>query len=76
MHIRKKLGFTLIEMLVVIAVIALLVSVVVPTVGTNISKAKATTDAANLRSVLGQVNTLLVGGSKLDASVFCTKSGF
>ena len=69
MNIRKKLGFTLIEMLVVIAVIALLVSVVVPTVGTNISKAKATTDAANLRSVLGQVNTLLVGGSKLDASV-------
>ena len=66
---RKQCGFTLIEMLVVIAVIALLVSIVIPAIGTNISKAEATTDAANLRSVLGQVNTLLVGGSQLAAAL-------
>lgn len=66
---RNRHGFTLIEMLVVIAIIAILVSIVVPAIGENISKAEATTDAANLRSVLGQVNTLIVGGSKLNATV-------
>lgn len=69
MENKRQGGFTLIEMLVVIAIIALLVSIVIPAVGSNISKAEATTDAANLRSVLGQVNTLLVGGSKIDAAV-------
>ena len=56
MH-RNKKGFTLIEMLVVIAIIAVLVSIVIPTVSTTSSKAKAATDAANLRSVLGALNS-------------------
>ena len=53
---RNKKGFTLIEMLVVIAVIAVLVSVVIPTVTAATTKAKAATDAANLRSALGALN--------------------
>ena len=46
----NKKGFTLIEMLVVIAIIAVLVSIVVPTISSSTGKAKAATDAANLRS--------------------------
>ena len=47
----NKKGFTLIEMLVVIAIIAVLVSIVVPAVSNSTTKAKASTDAANLRSI-------------------------
>jgi len=48
--LTSKKGFTLIEMLVVIAIIAILVAIIVPTVTSSTSKAKAATDAANLRS--------------------------
>lgn len=60
--ISHKKGFTLIEMLVVIAIIAVLVSIVVPVVGNTTDKAKAATDAANLRSVLGLLNIHVVNG--------------
>lgn len=48
---KKSKGFTLIEMLVVIAIIAVLVSIIVPVVGNSTAKAKAAADAANLRSM-------------------------
>lgn len=52
----NKKGFTLIEMLVVIAIIAILVAIIVPTVTSATSKAKAATDAANLRSAMAEAN--------------------
>jgi prepilin-type N-terminal cleavage/methylation domain-containing protein len=55
--LRNKKGFTLIEMLVVIAIIAILVSVVIPVVGQSTDRAKAATDAANLRSTLASLNS-------------------
>ena len=57
---KNKKGFTLIEMLVVIAIIAVLVSIVVPVVGSTTTKAEAAVDAANLRSVLGYMNSVLI----------------
>ncbi len=48
----NKKGFTLVEMLVVIAIIAILVSILIPTVMGATKKAKASTDAANLRSAV------------------------
>ena len=54
---NSKKGFTLIEMLVVIAIVAVLVAVVIPTVGESTNRAKAATDAANLRSTLGSLNS-------------------
>ena len=47
-------------MLVVIAIIAVLVAIIIPTVTAATTKANAATDAANLRSVLGQANSLLM----------------
>lgn len=64
---RNRKGFTLIEMLVVIAVIAVLVAIVVPTVTSATAKAKAATDAANLRMIQGTANTNLVGSDVLEA---------
>ena len=51
---KNKKGFTLIEMLVVIAIIAILVAIIVPTVTSATNKAKFATDAANLRSALAE----------------------
>ena len=65
--LRNKKGFTLIEMLVVIAIIAVLVSIIIPTVSASTSKAKAAADAANLRSVMGQLNGVLAEGDQMDA---------
>lgn len=50
MNKMNKKGFTLIEMLVVIAIIAILVAIIIPVVGNSTTKAEAATDAANLRS--------------------------
>lgn len=61
---KRKEGFTLIEMLVVIAIIAVLVSVVIPVIGNSTDQAKAATDAANLRTVLGELNVHVVNGDK------------
>lgn len=57
---KNNKGFTLIEMLVVIAIIAILVAVVVPTVTASTSKAKAAADGANLRSSLGLLNVQMI----------------
>ena len=62
--LRNKKGFTLIEMLAVIAIIAVLVSIVIPAISSSTDRAKAATDAANLRSTLGYLNTALATGEK------------
>ena len=56
----NKKGFTLIEMLVVIAIIAVLVAIIIPVTNAATAKANAAADAANLRSVMGEANILLV----------------
>ena len=62
MKMNKK-GFTLIEMLVVIAVIAILVSIVIPVVGDSTEKAKEARDAANIRSAIATVTTQALAGT-------------
>lgn len=48
--LKKKNGFTLIEMLVVVAIIVILVMVSIPMMVSSLDKAKTATDAANLRA--------------------------
>ena len=67
--LRNKKGFTLIEMLVVIAIIAVLVSIVIPTVVATTDSARAAADAANLRSTLGSLNTIITMHGDLDEQV-------
>lgn len=51
----NKKGFTLVEMLVVIAIIAVLVAIIVPTAIGATNKASASANAANLRSYAAEM---------------------
>lgn len=46
----NKKGFTLMEMLIVVAIIAILVIIAIPTFNSALAKARAATDVANIRS--------------------------
>lgn len=46
----NKQGFTLMEMLIVVAIIAVLVAIAIPTFSGTLKKANAATDLANIRS--------------------------
>ena len=64
---KSHKGFTLIEMLVVIAIIAVLVAIIIPVVGNSTTKAKAATDAANLRSAQSSITIATLTTSDLSA---------
>lgn len=66
---KDKKGFTLVEMLVVIAIIAVLVAIIIPTVLSANTKAKAAADAANLRSVLGEANNAAMLGQGIQSVI-------
>jgi len=69
MNKMNKKGFTLIEMLVVIAIIAILVSIIIPAVGSSTKRAAAATDAANLRSAKAVISIMLLDGETFEDGV-------
>lgn len=53
--LSKKKGFTLMEMMIVVAIIAILIAIIVPTFKGALDRAKAATDEANLRAYYAEV---------------------
>ena len=75
MKMNKK-GFTLIEMLVVVAIIAVLVAIVIPTVGNSTESAKEAKDAANIRAAISEVTTkALLGTTSATEEVTLSQTG-
>ena len=51
MHkMKNSKGFTLMEMLIVVAIIAVLIAIAIPTFNASLNKARVATDEANIRS--------------------------
>lgn len=64
---RKNEGFTLVEMLIVVAIIAILIAVSIPLVGESLEKAREATDTANERAAIGLAETRYLAGIWDDA---------
>jgi len=54
---RDKKGFTLMEMLIVVAIIAILIAIAIPTFSSQLEKARVSTDQANVRSAYAVMQT-------------------
>lgn len=67
---QNKNGFTLMEMLIVIAIIAVLIAVAIPVFASQLEKAREATDLANVRSAYAQLSTeALLGDSEATVTV-------
>ena len=51
---KNNKGFTLMEMLIVVAIIAILIAIMIPTFNAQLEKAREATDAANIRAAYAE----------------------
>ncbi len=76
--LTNKKGFTLMEMLIVVAIIAVLVAIAIPTFNGALTKAKESADVANVRATYAdcQIDMLTNGvAAPSDKNAFTTKIG-
>ena len=66
--IKNSKGFTLMEMLIVVAIIAVLVAIAIPTFTTSLNKARVATDQANIRSGYASVMAEILTNQYDDAT--------
>ena len=59
---KDKKGFTLAELLIVVAIIAVLVAIAIPVFTSQLEKSREATDISNLRSYYAEITTALITG--------------
>ncbi len=59
----NKKGFTLAELLIVVAIIAVLVAIAIPIFTSQLEKSREATDAANIRDYYAEISVGLLDGS-------------
>lgn len=63
----EKGGFTLAELLIVVAIIAVLVAIAIPVFTAQLNNAKAATDEANARSIYAVLTADYLDNNKVDS---------
>ncbi len=66
---KSKKGFTLVELMIVVVIMAILVAVAVPIYSAVTKNARAKTCASNRREIVSQISNYCMGGSD-DGSMF------
>lgn len=66
--IREKKGFTLAELLIVVAIIGVLVAISIPIFTAQLEKARDATDQANIRSAYAEVSAAILTDDKKDSA--------
>lgn len=66
MNKRNKKGFTLAELLIVVAIIAVLVAIAIPTFTAQLEKSREGVDAANIRSAYAEVVAARMGSGSVE----------
>ncbi|MEA4814470.1 MAG: prepilin-type N-terminal cleavage/methylation domain-containing protein [Oscillospiraceae bacterium] len=72
---KNKKGFTLMEMLIVVAIIAILVAIAIPVFNAQLTKAKEQVDAANLRSATSMAVVDYLSKSSTGSVVYTADKG-
>lgn len=66
--LRNKKGFTLAELLIVVAIIAVLVAIAIPIFSSQLEKAREATDLANIRSAYAECSAAVLVESNDDVN--------
>ena len=65
---KNNKGFTLMEMLIVVAIIAILVAIAIPSFTTQLEKAREAADIANIRSAYAEAMVKYLDGQEGEAT--------
>ena len=71
----NKKGFTLMEMLIVVAIIAILVAIAIPTFTGQLEKSRQATDVANVRAAYAEAVVNQLNGETAEATTPKMQSG-
>ncbi|MGN8738493.1 type IV pilin protein [Bilifractor sp. HCP3S3_D3] len=70
---NSKKGFTLAELLIVVAIIGVLVAISIPIFTAQLEKAREATDEANIRSLYAECSAAVLTGSSDDTKITVNK---
>ncbi len=70
---NNKKGFTLAELLIVVAIIAVLVAIAIPVFGAQLEKSREGTDASNIRAAYAEVAAAALTDPDVDHTATVTK---